>query len=283
MFHVKKMDPADFPFAVELANTMNWNMADEDFKFNTTLEPNGCLVLQDNSENVGVATCISYGQVGWFGNLVVKEEYRRKGAGTTLVNHAINYLRSSGASTIGLYAYQHLEDFYKRLGFMHDIDFVVLKANAVSPTSVRDAHLKTAELRELPKVVNIDCKYFGASRKKLIKQILQNPLNLSYIAVEGAELVGYGTAKVYSKTAEIGPFVCQRNHAETALALLKAVLKRLENVEAYMYLPSSETELINEAYEMGFKEEFQLSRMFLGPGILQDGSYMYIAESLERG
>ena len=67
MFHVEKMTPKDYMFAVELANTMNWNMTVEDFKFNSRLEPNGCFVLFDDSKRVGVATCISYGSVGWFG------------------------------------------------------------------------------------------------------------------------------------------------------------------------------------------------------------------------
>jgi len=31
MFRVERMDVDDFSFAVQLANTMNWNMALEDF------------------------------------------------------------------------------------------------------------------------------------------------------------------------------------------------------------------------------------------------------------
>ena len=38
------MSSADFQFATDLANTMNWNMATEDFEFMTSLEPEGCFV-----------------------------------------------------------------------------------------------------------------------------------------------------------------------------------------------------------------------------------------------
>ena len=44
MFQVKQMRPSDFQFATKLANTMNWNMAPEDFEFNSSLEPEGCFV-----------------------------------------------------------------------------------------------------------------------------------------------------------------------------------------------------------------------------------------------
>ena len=72
MLQVKQMRSEDFFFATELANTMDWNMAAEDFQFMAQLEPEGCLVLFDDSTPIGIATCINYGKVGWFGNLIVK-------------------------------------------------------------------------------------------------------------------------------------------------------------------------------------------------------------------
>ena len=126
MFQVKQMSPSDFQFATKLANSMNWNMAPEDFEFNSSLEPEGCFVAFEDSDRVGIATCISFGTVGWFGNLIVEEKCRRKGAGRLLVKHAINYLQSKGVKTIGLYAYPNLDSFYGNLGFERDMDFSVL-------------------------------------------------------------------------------------------------------------------------------------------------------------
>ena len=105
MFHVEKMEDGDFPFAVELANTMNWNMTTADFEFNMKLEPNGCFVLFHGQERSGIATCISFGKIGWFGNLVVKETLRGEGAGKLLIQQALDYLKSNSVKTIGLYAY----------------------------------------------------------------------------------------------------------------------------------------------------------------------------------
>ena len=93
MFKVKPMRPKDYIFATDLANTMDWNMAPVDFQFMTSLEPEGSFVLFDGLKQVGIATCISYGKVGWFGNLIVKDETRKKGAGSMLVKHAVDYLR----------------------------------------------------------------------------------------------------------------------------------------------------------------------------------------------
>ncbi len=131
MFTVKPMVKGDFGFATELANTMDWNMADEDFQFMLNLEPAGCFVAFDGRERVGIATNISFGKVGWFGNLIVKEEYRTKGVGSLLVKHSISYLQAKGAQTIGLYAYPNLVGFYGKLGFKADEEFSVLQAESL--------------------------------------------------------------------------------------------------------------------------------------------------------
>ena len=126
MFHVEKMEVDDFPFAVQLATTMNWNMTIEDFAFMVKLEPLGCHVQFHGQERVGIATSVSFGKVGWFGNFVVKENFRGEGAGSILMKHAIDYLKSKGVETIGLYAYPHLIEFYESFGFEPDEDFLVL-------------------------------------------------------------------------------------------------------------------------------------------------------------
>ena len=131
MFNVKQMGSADFQFATELANTMNWNMAPEDFEFMTSLEPEGCFVALDGSKKIGIATCISFGNTGWFGNLIVDEKYRTKGAGSLLVKHAVTYLQNKGAKTIGLYAYPNLLNFYGNLGFKKDMDFSLLHVESL--------------------------------------------------------------------------------------------------------------------------------------------------------
>ena len=281
MFQINPMRPEDFRFATELANTMNWNMTQEDFEVNMQLEPDGCLVLMDDSKPIGVATCIDYGQVGLFGNLVVKEAYRKQGAGSQLVKHAVNYLRRKGTTTIGLYAYSALTAFYSKLGFTHDADFVVLKANTVSTLPKSEGKLEAARVNDLPHIEALDTGCFGASRKRLLDLILQNPNNLGFVAVEGPEIVGFIAAKVFGEASEVGPLVCQKTHPETAVKLLHEVLRKLEGAEAYIYLPAAESALLDTVFKAGFTEEFRLARMFYGHAVAKN--CIYLAESLERG
>lgn len=281
MFHVEKMRVDDFLFAVQLANTMGWNMALEDFEFAVKLEPDGCFVLFYGSERAGIATCVSFGRVGWFGNLVVKEDYRRRGAGALLVRYAVNYLKSTGAETVGLYAYPHLIEFYKRFGFKPDVDYLVLQGKATSLVTGETAQLQKAKKQDSPAIIDFDSQCFGACRKKLLEPILRDTCNLCYVAVDGHGIAGYCAATVYEEMAGVGPLMCRQNRGGVAVALLQTILSKLKNHDIFICAPTEETALLEVLLKAGLQEKFRVTRMFLGPAAAKGCTYM--AESLERG
>jgi hypothetical protein len=279
MFQVKPMSPDDFLFATNLANTMNWNMVTQDFEFMTSLEPEGCFVLFEGSERLGIATSISYGTVGWFGNLIIKEEYRNKGAGCFLVKHAVDYLLGKGVETIGLYAYPNLIDFYSNLGFKQDKDFAVLHAKTLA-LSTKEASPEIGK-QNIQAIAKFDSQCFGGNRRKLLESIILEEGNLGYFISERERVVGYVAAKVYEDMAEVGPLICQSKRLDIATKLLTIVLGKLTNLNVYLCLPKKETALIHALFKIGFKEDFSVTRMFLGRTAAKNCIYM--AESLERG
>ncbi len=281
MFRVEKMRADDFPFAVELANTMDWSMAVEDFEFAVELEPEGCFMLLHGSKRAGVATCVSYGRIGWFGNLVVTEAYRRKGAGALLVRYAINHLQAVGVETVGLYAYPHLIGFYEQFGFKTDVDFLVFQGKTASVVTGETAQLRRAKPQDVPALIDFDSKCFGACRKKLLEPMLRDKDNSCYMAVDEHGIVGYCAATVYEEAAGVGPLMCQRNGGGTAVALLQAVLSNMGNRGVFICVPAEETAILEVLSTAGLQEKFRVTRMFLGPATGK--SCKYIAESLERG
>ncbi len=279
MLKVKTMRPLDFSFATELANSMNWNMAPEDFQFNSMLEPEGCLVIFDDSKPVGIATCISYGKVGWFGNLIVKEEARHKGAGSLLVKHAISFLEGNGVETIGLYAYPNLMKFYGDLGFKADEELVVFQTESIN-FSYNETLPKISK-RLFPTITEFDESCFGANRTKLLASIILEKGNLHYCFPGSKEVMGYVAATVYQTMAWIGPLMCRKDNADKAVELLRGIIGKLEGRTAFAALPKKEKALINTLLTAGFKEDFSVVRMYFGKSAARN--CIYLAESLERG
>jgi len=279
MFQVKQMSAVDFQFATDLANTMDWNMAIEDFEFMSSLEPEGCFVSFQGSERVGIATSISFGNVGWFGNLIVKEKYRSKGAGSSLVKYSIDYLQSKGVKTTGLYAYTNLHNFYRALGFEKDADFSLLQTESLC--SLLPGNLPKVEKRQIKAIEEFDAGFFGSNRKKLLESIILEKGNLSYYWSEKDMVVGYVTATVYWSMAWVGPLICEEDNVDVAIRLVKAVLSKLTGKSVYLVLPKTEVALSNMFLDVGFTEDFSVARMFLGESTAKN--CIYLAESLERG
>jgi GNAT superfamily N-acetyltransferase len=278
MFSVKNMAAEDIPFAVRLGNTMDWNLAEGDFEFMMELEPKGCFVLFCDSERVGIVTTISFGNIAWFGNLIVTEQHRKKGAGSMLANHAVNYLKHNNVETVGLYAYSEKVPFYEKLGFKYDSYFAFLSGNGVS--SPTDSYIREGRKTDIQKIIDYDCSCLGFSRKKLLEPMLLDSDNLCYI-YENKEIGGYAIAKVYQGMAEAGPIVCHQGCNEIAIKLLRAVLNGLNGLAISMCIPKKHTALLDVLKGQGFSEKFSVARMFYGPPL--SDKCICLAESLERG
>jgi GNAT superfamily N-acetyltransferase len=279
VFHVRNMSRADFEFAVRITDSMGWDLGEQDFEFMMELEPDGCFVLLEDARKVGIATTVSFDEVGWFGNLIVKESKRNMGAGTLLVKHALNYLTEKNVQTVGLYAYVERIPFYRRLGFECDSEFIVLKGKGFS--SRVGANVRKAEKRELAEIIAFDKSCFGASRRKMLEPILTDRDNLCFVSTEHGRISGFATAKVYRGLAELGPLACKRRQAKTAAGLLRATFNKLDGLEISAFVPEKEKAIVSMLMQSGFYESFRVERMFHGPSVTQD--CIYIAESLERG
>lgn len=278
MFYVKKMSLEDFGFAVRLTDTKGWNLIEDDFKFALELEPEGCFVLYDNAERIGIITSINFGKIGWFGNLIIEEKNRKKGAGSLLVRHVVNYLKSKNVETVGLYSYIDTVSFYKKLGFKYDSDFIVLEGKTFASTV--KVSVKEARKQDYQKIIEYDHHCLGISRKKLLEKILHNPNNLCYFVLENEQIQGYIMAKVYEEIAEIGSLVCQ-SRRKVAIDLVKTILNKLEGFQVSLCIPEKEKALHDFLTKSGINEHFHVARMFYKPLNLKE--CIYIAESLERG
>ncbi|MEM3550654.1 MAG: GNAT family N-acetyltransferase [Candidatus Bathyarchaeia archaeon] len=283
MFNVRRMNPEDFEFAVKITDTMNWNLTEEDFKFMTSLEPDGCFILLYGSERVGLATTIFFegsSPLGWIGNLIVDEDHRKMGGGAFLVNHALNYLKNRGAKAIGLYSYREQVGFYTKLGFKREEEFTVLFGK-VQSNPFGKMPIKNGK-GDMGRIMNLDAYHFGASRERLLKKIAASKQNPLYCVFDRGGVLGYVMAKVYScGYAEVGPLLCLEGLKNVASSLLGAVLEGLENFEVSICVLKREEEIFNQLMEAGLRESFDVVRMFYGQSALK--KCIYSPESLERG
>jgi GNAT superfamily N-acetyltransferase len=272
------MTPDDYDFAVRLTDTMGWNLVPDDFEFMRTLEPDGCFTAFTGSTRVGLSTTISYGSVGWLGNVIVHEEARSQGVGSFLVQRSIEYLRSKRVTTIGLYAYPERLRFYRRFGFHPSSTYAVLKGTRRRYPTRGTGRRVAGEALE--RIAAFDRVCFGAPREKLLMPILRNPENRCYAAMDAETLIGFVACKVYDGFTEVGPLECSSGRIDVARDLLATVLREVQG-DVSLFVPEEVHALLAALDPMGFTEEFTVVTMYLGHPPRR--YCVYTPESLERG
>jgi hypothetical protein len=172
-----------------------------------------------------------------------------------------------------------LTKFYERFGFKKDEAFSVLKGKSKSLLEMRP--LERIQQKDFSSIIAFDSQCFGANRSKLLDPILHGKQNLCYAFKDESGLKGYIASNVYERMAQIGPLVCVTDGVAYAEALLRNVLNRLTGFEVFTCIQTRERALLNLLFSAGLKEDFQISRMFLGSRL--SPKCIYIPESLERG
>ena len=277
--HIREMSPSDFGFAIELTDTMNWDLTEKDFKFMTRLEPKGCFIALDGAKRVGIITTAHFGRIGWIGNVIVEKHYRSKGFGTLLVEHAIDYLRRKSVSTIGLYAYLDTVRFYEKFGFKADSNFTRLSRQS-SIADWRVASVRRMTEGDLKDVIAFDEQCIGWNRGRLLKRIFADSKELCYVAFDDDELLGFIMADWYRQ--EIGPCMLHVGNVKSAMNLFKAALSRLSGVEVRTGVSESHQDVVKALIKIGFQEEFRVVQMYFGE-VPDEAECLVAMESLERG
>jgi GNAT superfamily N-acetyltransferase len=276
---IRKMVRSDFPFAIRLTDTMNWDLTEKDFTFMMALEPQGCFVALDDAKRVGITTTVHFDKIGWIGNVIVDARYRSKGIGVKLVKEAIRYLSEESAATIALYAYQNTVEFYEKIGFKADYDLIRFVGEGQKDQETH-GNVRAMTQRDLKEAINMDQACMNWNRERLLKRILAESGDLCHTAWEDGKLVGFVMADWYRQ--EIGPLVCRTDRDEEAISLLKTVLGKLTNVEVGVGVSEKRRGIAEALVQMNFREEFKVTLMHLGNEPLNTGCLVAM-ESLERG
>jgi len=274
---IRPLTEGDFAQAVALTDTMDWGLGEDDFSFMKLMEPEGCFVAVFGGKVVGLITSISFGSVGWVGNVIVQSAHRGEGIGRELVERALDYLEKKGVTTVGLYAYQNVVRFYEQFGFIKDRDFVWLVCPEAAWKGTPASSLSQSRLEDLLK---LDEELFGAPRRRLLKPIFEGSHGLCRGIIQNGRLVAYVMGSK-GKSAEIGPWACLRGYEQESLSLFQSLADEVKGLEVFVGVPAWRSEVVDFLLGIGFKKRFILPRMYRGPPLPDEG--VLAIESLERG
>ena len=248
---IRKATPKDSEFCHRLTVIEDWGYSLQEISV-MSLSRSSTFFIAEEDGPVGMAASFQYGGSAWVGLLIVLEEYRGQGIGTSLMEVVLEDLDSKGVTTIRLEAVHEAVPLYNRLGFAPEFESLRLKGESHGTSFVPSPSNNILE-----EIAVFDQMYFGADRKEFLKGFCAlSPLQL----VEKAPK-GYLLARTYP--GKIGPSVCE--NAAGFESLLSCALSYMTGVIS-VGIPECNREGVSIYEQHGFTVTDASLRMVRGKG-----------------
>ena len=280
MAEIRPMRAEEIPFGLELCRIAGWNQLVADWERLLALDPEGVFIAEEQGTPCGTASAVRYGtRLSWIGMVLVHPDFRRRGIGSALMAHCIQYLQQHGVESIKLDATDQGRPVYLKLGFRDERP--CYRMTGARPDGL-PSHPEVRPIApgDWPKIAEMDRAAFDADRLPLLR-ILHGE-GPSAVIERGGELQAYGFARLGFNASYLGPLVSR--NPDDARAVAETLLAALPAGSVYWdILPDNAASLaLVESY--GFQVIRQLTRMVLGASTGSDGvAQIYGAARFELG
>jgi len=239
--HVDVASSTDLEALAALRTEQSWQRAELLLRAIVTWDRGRIFLVREGELNpapanprapIATTSAIAAGPVGVIGNVITREDYRRRGLGRVVMEQTLAWLREVGVRSVLLDATADGRPLYRKLGFVDDdgsragyaslaeIDRAALARVAGS----RRAGL--AQKSALARVAALDLVAFGGDRLDFLALLLAMPGHWLYLAEDATgTLAGYALVRREELPyvgVRIGPWVARDR--EMAAALLLAAL-----------------------------------------------------------
>jgi ribosomal protein S18 acetylase RimI-like enzyme len=216
---LKPFTTDDVDFAVRQASREGWATGPSFFRLHLKHDPAGAWIAWLDDRRVGLVTAAGYEATGWIGNLIVEQEYRRRGIGRRLMQRAIGYLEAAGLASLCLDADPPGVPLYHSLGF--EESFQSLRFRLKGGAGELDERIVPLTEADLFEILRLDRDAFGDRRERLLP-ILLDSTDAAVGIREGGRLAGF-VASIESTTGiRIGPLAAES--VKIARALIETIL-----------------------------------------------------------
>ena len=248
----------DIPGAIRLSDAAGWNQTTADWLRFLSASPDGCFAMESQGRIIGTSATIAYeGRFAWIGILIVDEQYRGQGIGTTLLNSAIRVLDLQKLPTIKLDATPLGRPLYEKLGFVSEYEierWMLSRPATEQPVSEGPASIEP--------VLPLDREIFGADRSSLIRSLCQEAPHLAFIEQQEGKVRGYCFGRRGSRADYLGPWAAHsRDIAEKLLTLF---LSRSSRELIFVDCLKPNPWAVQLVQSKGFEFSRPLTRMYRG-------------------
>lgn len=162
------------------------------------------VVSTTKEEITGTGIAVVNQNIAWLGTIIVKPEYRNQGIGTKLTHHLINYTGTREVETLLLTASKPRLNIYKKIGFLHDIEYLWFKQFRAVKINSGSKNIAEINDNDHQDILKIDRMVSGEKRDELLLNSIQNGYKYSHGKTRGYYLPHFGKGLIIADSVHAG-------------------------------------------------------------------------------
>lgn len=254
--NIRKMEPEDVEFAIEMAAGEGWNPGIHDGEIFYETDPDGFFIAEIEGKPIGCAAAVAYDNYfGFLGLYVVKSEFREKGVGIKLTEKCLEHL---GNRNIGLDGVVENERKYQEIMKFRSF-YSNLRFEGRGGGEIPDGLVKISTI-PFESLLEYDKEMFPAPRPAFLEKWIKQPDSYAFASVEAGKLKGYGVIRKCYKGYKIGPLFA--DDPITAEKILLALKASVPDEVIYLDVPEPNKKAMEIAEKNGMTVTFKTIRMY---------------------
>lgn len=257
-YEIREMTRHEVDIAIDWAAKEGWNPGLYDADCFYKMDRHGFFTGLLNGEVIATISAVKYGDTyGFMGFYMVKPEFRSKGYGMKLFQHAWKYLGEANKAGDGVLENLKL---YKRVGLNLD------HLNARYQGFGSGTRKLVSGMTELSKVsfdvlLKYDTEVFGFNRENFLRCWIKQPESYGYAVTTGKNLMGYGVLRKCRSGYKIGPLFA--DSPQVAQDIFGSLLSQIgKDDEVYFDIPEVNKGAREIAKSHRMKKVFATGRIY---------------------
>lgn len=283
MLRIRLMTVGDVPLGLRLSAQAGWNQLEADWRRALGLQPDGCLVAEQDGFPVGTTTTCIFDSIAWIAMVLVDASCRGGGIGTALMKHALAFLGARGVRSVRLDATPLGRPLYLKLGFVEEYALTRYDGQPASGVASGPRGQEAPTDRTAPDLATLaalDRAITGTNRTGLLRALLaDNGAHLRWFDDDQA-LAGFLLSRPGAKALHIGPCLGSPTAGQ---ALLADALARHAGQRVFVDVPDANRPAVALAQSAGLQAQRPLYRMCRGPAPAEDPTRIWATFGPEKG
>jgi GNAT superfamily N-acetyltransferase len=278
MIEIRQMTIDDLRLGLQLSRQAGWNQTESDWLRFMNMEPEGCFVAELDGCSVGTTTTCIFDQVAWIAMVLVDEGSRRKGVGTALLKHSLDYLERRQVKTIRLDATRTGQPVYEKLGFVPEYELA--RFEGIARPGKTGPVITEAVPKLFTDMIEFDRQMTRTNRAKLLGALFREfPRNVRILRHHN-KTDGFITMRPGANAIQIGPCIATMNAGP---ALLSDALYRCAGKAVFVDMPTGNIEAVKIAESRGLQIQRRFTRMCRGEKIKDNPKAIWAGSGPEKG